>query len=202
MGAYSKHRRWFSVGMGTLVVSILLILTLFGSFWAGRIALSYKELALVMFVASKLTAVICLLLVGGYAAIRPFVLARPVETGKGRIKSKWTLLAVVFLATNLCGHFIWGTQLWLFAFSVWGMSMWIDLLYGGWPCFGLLALSLVAFAFAVRARRMAIPFVALVVVLSAWAFWFDMTHDHWQLAWFGTRESGGGGKLYLTWWWR
>jgi MYXO-CTERM domain-containing protein len=79
------------------------------------------------------------------------------------------------------------------------------IVHPGWPCIGLLALSVVCLVLALRRRRVAGVLLVVSLTASALMFWYDVSHQRWQMrvdiAQIEYWEQGGREHTYITWWW-
>ena len=84
-------------------------------------------------------------------------------------------------------------------------SEWQGILHLGWPCAILLAVSLFCGWISWSGRRGALEMVLALYLISATAFWYDVSHGRWlfQVGIAGQkyRDSGQRQSEYPTWWW-
>jgi hypothetical protein len=121
---------------------------------------------------------------------------------KGRWQSRRAAIRMVLLCALACNHFAVGTIIWIWCMTTQGVPAsytWPD----AWPCFVLMAMSLFAFVEAVRRRRFGVVLLALTVLFAACAFWYDVSHERWQISVFlcDPENSRVSGQMYFTWFW-
>lgn len=134
----------------------------------------------------------------------PFLLQEPMLSGSGRFRSRWYALTAIIGATVLFAHFLFGSIAWTAAVTLGGWS-WHFAIQTAWPCFGLLLASAVAYVLAIQRRRLAPFLIILTAILSALAFWHDVSHERWQIrvdiATAEYWDSHHSPYTYFTWWW-
>jgi len=134
----------------------------------------------------------------------PFLLQEWMPSRSGSFRSRWCALIAIVGATVLFGHFLFGSIVWTAAVALGGWS-WRYALHTAWPCFGLLLVSAITYVLAIQRRRLATSLIILTAILSASAFWYDLSHERWQIRvdiasaeyW----ESHDSPYTYFTWWW-
>ena len=196
----ARQTLYLVVGLAVLVAVPLLAVTL-DVYEHGDFDLPRESLAAGTFLVFTLI----LLLWSFYGLYEPFAEKERAEARKGRLRSRWSILAVTSGTALGTLHFALGTCLWIYMIAV-GM---FDAAYAwavAWPCFGLLALSLLGFVAALKRRRVAVPLLLVTLALAATAFWYDVSHERYQwrviIATKQYLESHPGRpENYLTWWW-
>jgi hypothetical protein len=156
-------------------------------------------------ISAKLAFTIIGLVWGFYGVILPLAEEDYSNRQKGRLRSRWSSVAATGVAALTTLHFTFGAFLWVY-FSAKGVFEAVWAWRYAWPCFALLVLSLLTLAAAIRRRRSVVTLILLTLILSAFAFWYDVSHERWQ--WrisIATTEywetHRGPPENYLTWWW-
>ena len=117
----------------------------------------------------------------------------------------WWIIPVGLSAIALT-YFICSMSFWLVI--IWSSpllrSEWNGILHLSWPCAGLVALSLFCSWYSWRGRAGALELVLALYLVSAAAFWYDVSHGRWlyQVGIATPRylESGRRQSDYPTWW--